>query len=1206
MRYSSLLDNDSNDGMSPIVELNKEGNATTITVTDAKGTKTATVYDGEKGSMGDRGPQGVPGLTGPTGPQGEPGPQGPQGEPGPQGPQGLRGLMGFPGPKGDKGDPGSVGPQGPQGPKGDTGSQGPRGYTGATGPEGPQGPKGDVGPEGPQGIRGEQGPKGDTGATGSQGPKGDKGDTGSEGPRGPQGPQGNPGVSPTISVNKSGRLTTITIKDVNGTKTAEILDGLDGEGSGSSGGGSLPSSGIPHQVLVTDADGNTTWEDRQLYKKYVDDILLPETAGIFDPDASMLMVPGDLPDIQDGTECTVNWNGAAYPCTASFFSMGGDTAIVLGNLAALGVGDDTGEPFLLMVPTPELSAEAPGVALVGVPLDGSVEPIISIVKSGYEYSKINGGHLPEGTPYIETKETVFLDVSEKEPYSSGEWLCVTKYNARFAIGKTYTITLNGVEYQRTAKMDSEGVIVFGNGQPRDEALASDDPFMILFAPYGSMFMPDGTNVLVDIETNPETLTATITGIGVTYHPVGPELIDFTLKNGTGLNSLQAPGCKATGNNAIALGSKTTASGDDSFVIGRYNADYSADYGKYAFIIGGGDADGGGSPDNIFTVDWEGRAYADNGFFESGNNKLVGLYHSHIHPKGHDTTPEEVEYLVAKNILSRDKAYEIDAPSLNDLAEFNKNDDYLIFSHDMVYPLDKEMMLSIPDKHLAGPGRVKWSEWGQMDSWGETKTMLNGEMKVRYMDDPLYMSMRLPSEQYHVDNKIAHPGMRHALAMHPSKNVALRYLSTIGAVYAPDYTALPDTVTICIGNISLYTLSKEPSASWQLHEHCNVPAGFGMFYIPWSKTGNAHVNISESKVERHENYIKFTLSKNDFAPSASVANSTGAVLHFWGGNDVDIDLGNCKAAIAMYEMWTETPEAADLLYIDIGADQKSADKTAISQLFWSRNYNIRTEKRLVTGNNISDELYDELRDTRHDPRHVLEHYYEPITPTPTIGTEELDALREEVEADIDEVRTSIDDMHVVGAKVATANLFDGVMTVGHFNSSGSALTNYTEYLMSVNYTPVTGGKSIMGILGEYAIGDTNEFYVCEYNASKTFIKRSPMRPTYRSTGGENADHATYPKVITLDTNTAYIRFSLYNNFRAVSGGTKPTIDDYDLNHIKIAIAYTESNLKTWIEPYEITKLPLLDGSKLALRSPNGTVYTLAVSDNGTLSVTPFTI
>ena len=109
------------------------------------------------------------------------------------------------GSKGSKGDKGEQGEQGLQGEKGEQGVQG------------IQGEKGEKGDTGAQGERGEQGLKGDTGAQGVQEEKGDKGSDGAD------------GYSPTVAVSKSGGVTTVTIADKDGTKTAEIKDGADAE-----------------------------------------------------------------------------------------------------------------------------------------------------------------------------------------------------------------------------------------------------------------------------------------------------------------------------------------------------------------------------------------------------------------------------------------------------------------------------------------------------------------------------------------------------------------------------------------------------------------------------------------------------------------------------------------------------------------------------------------------------------------------------------------------------------------------------------------------------------------------------------------------------------------------------------------------------------------------------------------------------------------
>ena len=119
----------------------------------------------------------------------------------------------------------------------------------------------------------------ETGGTGGTGPKGDKGDDGvtftpsvseagviswtnngglnnpesvnikgAKGDNGANGTNGTDGVSPTVTVSKSGKVTTITITDKDGDHVATINDGADGTGSGGSG-------DMSKAIYDTDEDG---------------------------------------------------------------------------------------------------------------------------------------------------------------------------------------------------------------------------------------------------------------------------------------------------------------------------------------------------------------------------------------------------------------------------------------------------------------------------------------------------------------------------------------------------------------------------------------------------------------------------------------------------------------------------------------------------------------------------------------------------------------------------------------------------------------------------------------------------------------------------------------------------------------------------------------------------------------------------------------
>ena len=79
-----------------------------------------------------------------------------------------------------------------------------------------------------------------------------KGDTGSNGKDGSNGADG---VSPTVAVSKSGKVTTISITDKNGIKTATINDGADGSAGKDGSNGKDGTSVTVKSVSESSADG---------------------------------------------------------------------------------------------------------------------------------------------------------------------------------------------------------------------------------------------------------------------------------------------------------------------------------------------------------------------------------------------------------------------------------------------------------------------------------------------------------------------------------------------------------------------------------------------------------------------------------------------------------------------------------------------------------------------------------------------------------------------------------------------------------------------------------------------------------------------------------------------------------------------------------------------------------------------------------------
>lgn len=176
------------DGISPAVTVTETETGATISVTDATGTTTAELHNGEKGDTGSRGAAGksayeVALQNGFTGTEAD-------------------WLTSLKGQKGDAGEPGATGAKGDPGEKGDWG---------------------EPGTSGEKGERGEKGEKGDAGTPGKDGVNG------KDGTNGVDGKDGADGYSPTATVTETDAGAVISITDKNGTTTATIKNGTSGE-----------------------------------------------------------------------------------------------------------------------------------------------------------------------------------------------------------------------------------------------------------------------------------------------------------------------------------------------------------------------------------------------------------------------------------------------------------------------------------------------------------------------------------------------------------------------------------------------------------------------------------------------------------------------------------------------------------------------------------------------------------------------------------------------------------------------------------------------------------------------------------------------------------------------------------------------------------------------------------------------------------------
>ena len=336
--------------------------------------------------------------------------------------------------KGNKGDKGAAGPVGP---RGETGPVGPQGTQGEVGPVGPQGERGIQGERGLQGVQGATGPKGDPG------PQGPIGETGPAGPAGPQGPKGDPGEGVADLLNAEGIIKQQYFPE--GYPYSEIGEGIV----------------LPETTVTPNENGEAT---------------LTDALGLV-----------------EGQTYTVNWNGTDYECVCVKAEMDGDgdgvadmtLGVALGNVGVMTGGEDTGEPFVIVEPLPEIAAQV-GAAVMVLSATGSTSVTLSITGITEETEVIAQKFLPKGYPYSEVSEGYILPETSYAVDDSAGMAYIMGTPPALVIGQEYTVNWNGTEYTSVAldssDMGEEGGYVLGNIGAMTGGDNTGEPFVIIFLP----------------------------------------------------------------------------------------------------------------------------------------------------------------------------------------------------------------------------------------------------------------------------------------------------------------------------------------------------------------------------------------------------------------------------------------------------------------------------------------------------------------------------------------------------------------------------------------------------------------------------------------------------------------------------------------------------------------------------------------------------
>lgn len=270
----------------------------------------------------------------------------------------------------------------------------------------------------------------------------------------------------------------------------------------------LTGGDVAYQQLVTDNNGDATWEDRLYYEEYEQLEIIPE----FENERGTTIIYRDELVNQPllGANYKVCLNNYYYDCTAVEYN----EAIVIGNLGLLG-GNDTGEPFYIaFMTTPEM-IEQNGTAIIvanfsapnlKVSVTMEAKKVAKYIDGKYLVSKAlpnqqlvvddNGNVIWEEKPFYEGRAQIeilpetTIEINNNYFRYTGE---LTNYPV---IGATYTVLYNNVAYDCTAvNMSSGGTgIALGNLAMANIGSASEEPFCILFPSPDQVAMAGGTIV----------------------------------------------------------------------------------------------------------------------------------------------------------------------------------------------------------------------------------------------------------------------------------------------------------------------------------------------------------------------------------------------------------------------------------------------------------------------------------------------------------------------------------------------------------------------------------------------------------------------------------------------------------------------------------------------------------------------------------------
>ena len=321
--------------------------------------------------------------------------------------------------------------------------------------------------------------------------------------------------------------------------------------------------------------------------------------------------------------------------------------------------------------------------------------------------------------------------------------------------------------------------------------------------------------------------------------------------------------------------------------------------------------------------------------------------------------EQYEVLkeIAKDYKEPPTYYDIDAAAAASGLNYNNatlpasvfvdlGTSYLGYKIDGTYKVDEETLRMLTTVDCIGNGKVKWVNFQDCGSW--TGNLEQPEYApVDLLDDPIYMSMILPSER-RCFLQTRTNGSFLDVAEDKWVNVM-----TIGAVYKNLDVVIPDNAefTLCISDVNL-AIRTTKSNGWYKAINLKVPTVYNhMYYLPWQLNGTLEL---KNRITYFDDHVEIKLTGADFNGTEArkvLSQVEQCVYHFWG----QMHYFDCKGSEVLgvassYKVWVKEPEAQNYLVGGIGADWRDANG-GVLQAFAGYKYAITNTPTTLIGHNV---------------------------------------------------------------------------------------------------------------------------------------------------------------------------------------------------------------------------------------------------------------